>query len=148
MRSIPFLFILLSAVSVSWARHSSVNEKALLFAIGYVESRCNPRAIGSMGERGIYQFRFATWKQHTEQPFSLAHTGFSHEVALRHIRWIQSRLRANGMPVDVWHIAAAWNCGVSAVVSRNVPSSTRKYAWRVSVKYEKVLRNELVDSNS
>ncbi len=86
---------------------------------------------GTAGELGPYQFRSAVWRQHTDAPFSRAGTPYADTVAVRHYRWIVSRLGRNGIEATDWNIAAAWNGGVRAVVSGRIPAPTRDYATRV-----------------
>lgn len=103
-----------------------------LYAIRQVESgdRYDGPA-GRAGELGAYQFRRQVWAQHTHAPFSQARTALADEIALRHYYWISDRLKAEGIFPSPWLMAAAWNCGVTAVTSGHIPRSARDYAKRV-----------------
>jgi soluble lytic murein transglycosylase-like protein len=105
---------------------------AFLRAIAEVETGNNPRKVGRSGERGLYQFRQNTWRQHTRRPFYDAHSpAVAHDVATRHYEWILQSLQRNGQRPTPYMIAAAWNSGVSRVSSGRIPASTRDYAQRV-----------------
>jgi hypothetical protein len=62
-----------------------------------------------------------------------------------HYRWLKERLRKNDLEVSPWNLAAAWNAGVSAVVSQRIPRGTRDYANRVAnlVRADAELRRRL-----
>ena len=108
------------------------DQSAFLHAIRLVESGdCYDSPRGRCGELGAYQFRLMVWRQHTTAPFSQARTRFADTVAARHYSWITQRLRANGIEPTSWNIAAAWNSGVSSVVSGAIPAATQDYATRV-----------------
>ncbi len=107
----------------------------LLDGVLFVESRGNHAAVGRRGERGGYQFRKTTWQDRTASPFRLAHNPeVARTVAEWHYNWIKSTLEAEGIaaPSD-WQIAAAWNCGASAVAAGRIPNESRIYANRVLV---------------
>ena len=126
-----FLVSCLSTVAAK-AAPAPPDQSSFLHAIRLVETgdRCDsPR--GRYGELGAYQFRLMVWRQHTSAPFSRARTRFADTVAARHYSWIAQRLRANGVPATSWNIAAAWNSGVSSVVSGAIPATTQDYATRV-----------------
>ena len=105
----------------------------VLRAIAQVESRGNPACVGRMGERGLYQFRRSTWRQHTREDFRRAHhPEISTLVAMRHYEWIVRSLRAHGRPGTPYEVALAWNAGLSRVLSGKIPSGSRHYAQRVA----------------
>ena len=105
---------------------------AFLRAVAEVETGNNPRKIGRLGERGQYQFRLKTWRQHTRRPFGEAHhPTIAHQVASRHYDWILQTLERNGRRATPYMIAAAWNSGVSRVSSGRIPAASRDYAERV-----------------
>ncbi len=63
-----------AAPTVAERGHRADDETLrVLKAIAQVESRGNPRRVGRLGERGLYQFRRDTWRQHTRENFYRAH---------------------------------------------------------------------------
>jgi soluble lytic murein transglycosylase-like protein len=105
---------------------------AFLRAIAEVETGNNPRKVGRLGERGQYQFRQATWRQHTRQPFRDAHNpSIAHAVASRHYDWILQQLERNGKRATPYMVAAAWNSGIGRVTSGRIPAASKDYAQRV-----------------
>lgn len=104
----------------------------MLRAIAEVESRGNPRRVGRLGERGLYQFRRDTWRQHTREHFTRAHhPGVATAVARRHYHWIRRQLQANGRQATPYEVALAWNAGVTNVISGRAPARAHGYAQRV-----------------
>lgn len=70
---------------------------------------------------------------YTNKPFRLANDRESaDQVAVKHYEWIKGQLRAAGIDDNVFNVALAWNCGVSAVVAGRIPVQTYHYAERVS----------------
>jgi hypothetical protein len=126
--------------------HLAPDVADFLLAIRQVESGdrydCPP---GPVGEQGPYQFKRDVWYQHTRENFRLARSRYADEVALMHYRWLKERLRKNDLEVSPWNLAAAWNAGVSAVVSQRIPRGTRDYANRVAnlVRADAELRRRL-----
>jgi hypothetical protein len=105
----------------------------VLRAIAAVESNGDPTLVGRMGERGLYQFRRTTWRQHTEEDFRRAHhPEISATVARRHYDWICEALRARGYQATPYEVALAWNAGLSRVLSGRAPSRSHHYAQRVA----------------
>lgn len=125
--------VVLAAGMTSEAAAAHDNGRdAFLRAIAEVETGNNPRKIGRLGERGQYQFRLATWRQHTKRPFGEAHSpAVAYAVASRHYDWILQTLERNGRQPTPYMIAAAWNSGVSRVSSGRIPAASRDYAERV-----------------
>lgn len=112
----------------------SVDDETLrvLQAIAEVESRGNPRRVGRLGERGLYQFRRDTWRQHTRENFYRAHhPGVSTAVARRHYQWILAQLRSRGRKGTAYEVALAWNAGVTSVLRGRAPAQAHSYAQRV-----------------
>lgn len=125
-------FGLASGGTLEAANTSQAERDAFLRAIAEVETGNNPRKVGRLGERGPYQFRLATWRQHTSRPFREAHSpAVAHAVASRHYDWIIRTLERQGRPVTPYLIAAAWNSGVTRVSSGRIPPAARDYAQRV-----------------
>ncbi len=107
--------------------------EAFLDAIVIVETDGRWNAIGSLGERGGFQFTRRTWDEFSLGiPFWFAHDPrMSREVARRALATIQRRLRYHGLAADPWHCAAAWNSGVAAVARQRLGRVQRAYAQRV-----------------
>lgn len=128
------LLVVNSAHQASAAGMDSAREgrEAFLRAIAEVETGGNARKVGRLGERGLFQFRQATWRQHTTQSFRDAHTpAVAYDIASRHYDWILHELERNGKRATPFMVAAAWNSGVNRVVSGRIPSVSRDYAQRV-----------------
>jgi hypothetical protein len=121
--------IVQAAGSVDSARSG---RDAFLRAIAEVETGNNPRKVGRLGERGQYQFRQATWGQHTKHPFRDAHNpAVAHAVASRHYDWILQQLERSGKRATPYMVAAAWNSGIGRVTSGRIPTASKDYAQRV-----------------
>lgn len=104
-----------------------------LRAINWVENPTNQTKVGRFGELGPYQFRPATWRMHTDKPFSLAiQREQADEVAVKHYEWIKRVFEQAGVEVNAFNIALAWNSGVDAVLSGRSPSASYHYAERVN----------------
>jgi len=104
-----------------------------LRAINWVENPTNQTHVGRYGELGPYQFRPATWRMHTDKPFSLAvNRAAADEVAVQHYEWIKRTFERAGVEPSAFNIAMAWNCGVDAVLAGRVPSASYNYAERVT----------------
>jgi hypothetical protein len=107
--------------------------ETILAAIRLVETHNNPRMVGNLGERGAYQFRYTTWKQHTNNSFKQAHNPKeANKIAKLHLNWIKTTLKKNGKPANNYNIALAWNAGVNAVVTNRINRNSKDYAQRVS----------------
>ena len=112
---------------------ATIDPTHVLRAIAEVETRGNPRRVGRLGERGMYQFRRETWRQHTAEDFRRAHhPEISTTVARRHYDWILRELRNRGHEGTPYEVALAWNAGLSRVLTGKVPSRSRLYAERVA----------------
>ena len=122
-----------AAPAVAEREHRADDETLrVLKAIAQVESRGNPRRVGRLGERGLYQFRRDTWRQHTRENFYRAHhPGVATAVARRHYQWILAQLRARGRKGTAYEVALAWNAGVTSVISGRAPAQAHRYAQRV-----------------
>ena len=104
-----------------------------LRAINWVENPTNQTKVGRFGELGPYQFRPATWRMHTDKPFSLAiDREEADAVAVKHYEWIKHAFEEAGVEVNSFNIALAWNSGVDAVLSGRSPSASYNYAERVT----------------
>ncbi len=114
-----------------------------LRAINLVENPTNQTHMGRFGELGPYQFRQATWRMHTNKPFSLAtQRSVADEIAIKHYEWIRRNLEHAGLVADNFNIAMAWNCGVEAVLDGRAPSVSFNYARRVSNLVESLKNSE------
>lgn len=104
-----------------------------LQAIHWVENPHNSPKPGPCGELGAYQFRESTWRMHTQVPFRQAvDRQHADAVAIRHYEWIKRGLVRAGLPVTPYHVALAWNGGLTATVRGRISAATRNYAERVS----------------
>ncbi|HEY1792811.1 MAG TPA: hypothetical protein VGG34_07825 [Opitutaceae bacterium] len=116
---------------------------ATLEAIHQLENPSNSAAPGALGELGPYQFREATWRMHTNAPFSRALDRRSADaVAVKHYDWISSELERVGAPVTPYNVALAWNAGLRAVTSEHPPGVAIDYATRAANLAGAFLRSE------
>jgi hypothetical protein len=110
----------------------AADRSDILHAINLVENPSNSTGYGPCGELGPYQFRSSTWHMYSQKPFGMANDRASaDEVAARHYEWIKHRLTEAGIDANVFNIAMAWNCGLTAVVSGHIPEVTYHYAEQV-----------------
>jgi soluble lytic murein transglycosylase-like protein len=103
----------------------TVVDDRFLKAVQWVESRNNPRAVGTSGERGLFQIMPGTWEQHTTRPFGDAFDpAANRQVAVKHMRWIESTVRRYGGEPTAEVVAACYNAGVERMrrVKFDVPS--------------------------
>ncbi len=107
----------------------------LLDCIRQVEQPAGAGQMGAHGELGPYQFRRDTWNHLTHLPFTpefACDPIVSLAVAVLHYHEIREALlhtdRGRATPAN---IAACWNAGCHAVISGQIPQSTRDYAARV-----------------
>src|SRR5437763_14849952 len=78
---------------------------ATLEAIHYVENPHNVTTPGRFGELGAYQFREATWRMHTGEPFSRAlNRKASDTVAVKHYEWLKRKLEQAGVSPTPYNI--------------------------------------------
>jgi len=121
---------------------NSVVSDRFLRAVQWVESRNNPKAVGTSGERGLFQIMPDTWKQHTSQPFSLAFDGaMNRKVAVLHLQWIEKSVKRYGAEPTPAVVAACYNAGVERMRrvgfdTDRAPGSTRQYVRRVAAMVE------------
>lgn len=106
---------------------------ATLEAIHHLENPRNVQRPGPKGELGPYQFRAATWKQHTNEPF---HRALDREVAdvvaVKHYEWLKRGLERAGLPASPYNIALAWNGGLDATIRGRAPRVAHEYAQRAA----------------
>ncbi len=113
-------------------RLGAAEQWETLQAIHLIENPHNSSQPGAHGELGAYQFRQATWRMHSRKPFRNALIrAHADQVALAHYDWLGQQLRRNGIPATPYNIAMAWNAGIGAVISGQVPRASRQYAQRV-----------------
>lgn len=106
---------------------------SFLSAVALVETGNNPRAVGSKGERGLYQFTRQTWKQHTKKSHYKAHDpSYSQVIAKKHYDWLYKNLTRKGYPASPYWIAVAWNSGLKRTTTGRAPGMSRRYAERVT----------------
>jgi hypothetical protein len=135
-------------------RLSSTDLSLLLDCIAEVESRRDDKAISYRGgqpvARGRYQLSSSTWFQHTNRPWTLAHSFFiSDEIAKRHMGWLESNLPRISIAeyhFRPWSLAWCWRGGLDAFRVRSTfPDSISHqyddYANRVTNLYSS-LRSE------
>lgn len=125
--------LLLAGVLALTIKAGAADRWETLRAINWVENPNNQTRVGRYGELGPYQFRPATWRMHTDKPFSQAvQIAVSDEVAVKHYEWIKRTFERAGVEPSAFNIAMAWNCGVDAVLAGRAPSASYNYAERVS----------------
>jgi soluble lytic murein transglycosylase-like protein len=127
------LLLITGLISRSDAATYDSQRDAFLEAVAMVETNGNPRAVGSLGERGLYQFTRTTWKQHTKRSHYAAHDPhYSTEIARKHYDWLYENLSEKGFPPSPYWLAVAWNSGLKRTTSGRFPSVSRRYAERVT----------------
>jgi hypothetical protein len=103
-----------------------------LEAIHQIENPHDLTRPGPCGELGAYQFRAATWAQHTRLPFTAAlERKWSDAVAVLHYDWLCARLARNGLEPSTYNVALAWNAGIGATLRGAAPRRSHDYATRV-----------------
>lgn len=87
---------------------------------------------GRLGERGPFQFRRITWRQHMPGvSFTLARDPATARVcAVRHLAWLRRELRRAGIDDNAFNCALAWNAGLDRVLSGRAPLAAYDYATR------------------
>ncbi len=106
---------------------------ATLEAIHALENPYDLAAPGPCGELGPYQFREATWRRYSAEPFARAlDLKASDAVAVRHYEWIKRGLERHGLKATAYNIALAWNGGLSAAVGGHPPAAACDYAQRAA----------------
>lgn len=116
-----------------------MTPQSFLDAVAEVETGNNPLAIGKAGERSQFQISRLTWKQHTDQKFSLCgkYQSLTHVVAEKHKRWLyETYTMTVGRPPSIYDMAVMWNAGFSYYKERGfnrmrVNRDIRNYANRV-----------------
>jgi len=127
------LLLIITCLFAFAAQTIAADRWETLRAINWVENPTNQTKVGRFGELGPYQFRPATWKMHTDKPFSLAvQRQQADEVAVKHYEWIKRVFEQSGVEVNAFNIALAWNSGVDAVLAGRSPSASYNYAERVN----------------
>ncbi len=116
---------------IARATTGDTERSATLEAIHNLE---NPRDLtrpGPCGELGAYQFREATWRCYSTEPFCRAlDRHLSDVVATQHYDWLKRRLETAHVPPTTYNIALAWNGGVRAAITGRAPRAARDYAQR------------------
>lgn len=133
MKKNPSIFLLLITAVVAWPMSARAAERwEILRAINWVENPTNQTKVGRFGELGPYQFRPATWRMHTDQPFNLAiRRTDADAIAVKHYEWIKRTFEQAGVEPNAFNIALAWNSGVSSVLKGRAPTVSYNYAERV-----------------
>ena len=123
----------LGLASEAEATNYDRQRDAFLKAVAMVETGGNARAVGSKGERGLYQFTRLTWQQHTKRSHHEAHDpGYSLTIARKHYDWLYTNLSRKGFPPSPYWVAVAWNSGLTRTTTGRFPSMSRRYGERVS----------------
>lgn len=93
---------------------------------------------GALGERGKYQFREITWRQHMPGvPFALARDPATADAcAVKHLAWLRRELRKAGIEDNAYNLALCWNAGLDAVLRGAAPERAYHYATRVEAIYQ------------
>ncbi len=121
---------------IVWGAGSSLfaaSREATLRAIHAIENPRNLPTPGPRGELGAYQFRYATWKMHTDIPFYRAvDKSVSDVVAVKHYEWLKRGLERARLPATAYNIALAWNSGLAATVAGKSPRVAHRYAERAT----------------
>jgi hypothetical protein len=127
-------FLLLAFLALLPLSAPALPEKdAFLAAIRMVETGDRPGAVGSLGERGSYQFRSHVWRQHSRLPFRLAHDpSAADRVAAAHFDWLVDACRSAGVAPTAQTLAVAWNAGLSRAIGGRAPRVSIDYASRVA----------------
>jgi hypothetical protein len=126
-------FLLMVSALVFTIKAGASDRWETLRAINWVENPTNQTQVGRYGELGPYQFRSATWRMHTNKPFSQAvQKAVADEVAVKHYEWIKRTFERAGVEPSAFNIAMAWNCGVETVLTGRAPSVSYNYAERVN----------------
>ena len=106
---------------------------ATLEAIHNLENPYDRSTPGPYGELGPYQFREATWRQYSHEPFRHAlNRCSSDQVAIACYERLKSVLAQHGYPATAYNIALAWNGGIGAVLGRHPSHAARDYAERAA----------------
>jgi soluble lytic murein transglycosylase-like protein len=127
----------------------------LIEAIITVESRGNPQAVGSQGERGLMQIMSATWEETTAkmfgQPLSFDRAFdpvLNQRVGRVYLNYLQSYLeksRGNWGASERDLLLACYNAGPQKVRRaefqlHGLPAQTREYIQRVSSLHDELLK--------
>jgi hypothetical protein len=106
---------------------------ATLQAIHCLENPNDRTTPGPCGELGAYQFREATWRMYSGQPFvSALDRSASDAVAVRHYEWLKQQIEGRGITPTAYNIALAWNGGLRAVIRGRSSRVARDYAQRAA----------------
>lgn len=92
---------------------------------------------GAAGERGPWQIKAEVWTMHMPGiPFAQARqTAPARACALKHIAWLAEQLKARGVAVTPFNLAAAWNAGLTGYTTGRAPDRAYHYAADVAAIY-------------
>jgi len=124
------ILIVLIVILVTVPTQAKINLKT----IKQIESNGNPEAIGSSGERGLYQIMPITLKEYNDyhqRDFS-AKELFNPNVNYKIAEWyiekrIPEMLEYYNKRVTVKNILWAYNAGIGRVVDGIMPETTKDY---------------------
>ncbi len=118
------------------AKAEPVDTYRLVDCIAQVEGA--PTAhVGRAGERSRFQITQAVWFQHSRWPFFQASKTTpwaleeQYRVACAHVEYLKKQLKHS----TAYHIACAWNGGLTATQTGKLTPATRDYAQRVTNLY-------------
>lgn len=109
----------------------AMDETAMLQAIALKEN--SHGKVGAKGELGDYQMLPCNVNKYGGY-------GPSHALAMMHD--IVSGLKRNGVDVNSFNIALAWNAGLTGATTGKAPISSYKYALSVQMNYYSITRKK------
>jgi hypothetical protein len=109
----------------------------MLYCIRSLEdSKGDPRAVGPHGERGLYQFKFKTWRDITRLPFDKAFVpAYATPVARARLIEIKHQLASNHITVSPYNVALCWRIGIEGMMHDHEGELVRDYAQRAANLY-------------
>lgn len=118
---------------------NAYDRPRFLQSVGSVESRNRYWVVGPCGEVTQFQLMPRIWRFHTSAPISRASSdpAIGLTVASRHLKQLETELRAFGLPVTPYNLALAWRAGSPAVASNRTSAAQRDHAQRIVNTYEK-----------
>lgn len=135
-----FLFCILLLVNVS---AQPLDDYIVLQSISNVESNNQYWRIGGAGEKTKYQFTPNTWYEYSSIPFweinQEQYKRLSEQVAILHLNRIKKYLNKKGYSYSLYNIGWIWNAGFGSFNRKRLPSSTKRYIWKLNKEYDKLM---------
>ena len=113
-----------------------MNTGRFLKALAQVESGNRWDKIGESGERTCWQIKRIVWVQWAHKSVSFSHASdekyrdFARWVAISHVSWIETVLKAKQLPVTPDTVATVWRLGIQkgvrAIRSGRMPESAQR----------------------